>query len=185
MVSGVGAYGGAMSTVCVFCGSSAGVRPSYRAAARALGARIAGNGHRLVYGGAGIGLMGEVADAALRAGGEVIGVVPTMIDLPEITHARLSTLHRVGTMHQRKALMAELSDLVVTLPGGVGTLDEIAEMLCWSQLGIHRKPLWLLDVDAYYRPLLGFLAHAVSEGFLERAHLARLLVAGKVDELPL
>ncbi len=174
-----------MGTVCVFCGSSPGVRPSYRAAARALGERIASRGHRLVYGGAGIGLMGEVADAALRAGGEVIGVVPTAIDLPEITHARLSALHRVGTMHQRKALMAELSDLVVTLPGGVGTLDEISEMLCWSQLGIHRKPLWLLDVDGYFRPLLGFFAHAVAEGFLAPGHLARLLVAEGVDEIPL
>jgi uncharacterized protein (TIGR00730 family) len=112
-------------------------------------------------------------------------VVPTAIDLPEITHARLSTLHRVGTMHQRKALMAELSDMVVTLPGGVGTLDEISEMLCWSQLGIHRKPLWLLDVDAYFRPLLGFLAHAVAEGFVGPGHLALLRVAGSVDELPL
>jgi uncharacterized protein (TIGR00730 family) len=174
-----------MSTVCVFCGSSAGVRPAYRQAARDLGTRIAGGGHRLVYGGAGIGLMGEVADAALRAGGEVIGVVPTAIDLPEITHARLSTLHRVGTMHQRKALMAELSDLVVTLPGGVGTLEEISEMLCWSQLGIHRKPLWLLDVEGYYRPLLAFLAHAVAEGFLDRAHRDRLQIAAGVDELPL
>ncbi len=174
-----------MSTVCVFCGSSSGARASYRAAAHALGARIAARGHRLVYGGASIGLMGAVADAALRAGGEVVGVVPTAIDLPEITHARLSTLHRVGTMHQRKALMAELSDLVVTLPGGVGTLDEISEMLCWSQLGIHRKPLWLLDVEGYFQPLLGYLAHAVREGFLDPAHHARLQVATGVDELPL
>jgi hypothetical protein len=172
-----------MSAVCVFCGSSPGLRPAYRGAAGELGRRLGADGHTLVYGGAQIGLMGAVADGALAAGGEVVGVVPTVIDLPEITHDRLTRLHRVGTMHQRKAMMAELSDAFVALPGGIGTLDELAEILCWAQLGVHRKPVWLLDIAGYYRPLVAFLAHAVAEGFMREEHLALMRVAESVDEV--
>jgi len=174
-----------VSTICVFCGSGPGLRPVYAQSARALGERIAREGHRLVYGGAGIGLMGAVADGALDAGGEVIGVVPALIDAPGITHARLSCLHRVASMHQRKALMADLSDIVVTLPGGVGTLEELAEMLCWSQLGVHDKPMWLVDIGRYYQPLLDFLDHAVGEGFLTRPHRDRLRVAASIADIDL
>ena len=174
-----------MSTICVFCGASPGIRPSYQAAARALGTRIALAGHRLVYGGAAIGLMGELADAALAGGGEVIGVVPAHIDRLGITHTRLHRLHRVGTMHERKALMAELAEVVVTLPGGVGTLDEISEMLCWSQLGIQRKALWLVDIEKYYQPLLAFLGHAVREGFLSSDHAGHVRVVGDIEAIEL
>jgi uncharacterized protein (TIGR00730 family) len=129
-----------------------------------------------VYGGASVGLMGALADAALCAGGTVIGVIPTRLVEHEIAHAGLTKLHVVDTMHERKALMSELSDAVIALPGGTGTLDELFELFTWSQLGLHRKPIGLLDVKGYWQPLLQFLEHAVTERFLRDDHFKTLLV---------
>jgi uncharacterized protein (TIGR00730 family) len=155
-----------VTRICVFCGSSPGVRPSYARAARDLGGLLARRGIGLVYGGGSEGLMGAVADAALAAGGEVIGVIPRSLVDRELAHARLTQLHVVRSMHERKALMAELSDAFVTLPGGFGTLDETCEMLTWTQLGIQSKPCGILDVEGYFAPLFAFLDSAVEEGFL-------------------
>ena len=152
--------------ICVFCGSSAGVRPACAEAARILGAALARRKIGLVYGGGSVGLMGAVADAALAGGDEVIGVIPGTLVARELAHSGLADLRVVGSMHERKALMAELSDAFLTLPGAFGTLDETCEMLTWNQLGIHAKPCGILDVDGYYAPLLAFLDRAVEEGFL-------------------
>jgi uncharacterized protein (TIGR00730 family) len=155
-----------LSTVCVFCGSNGGADPAYLDAARAVGHELAQRGLRLVYGGGRVGMMGAVADAAREAGGQVVGVIPEQIVALEIGHPGLDDLRVVGSMHERKALMAELSDAFVALPGGIGTLEELFEVYTWAQLGLHRKPLGLLDVAGYYEPLAGFLDHAVRERFL-------------------
>ncbi len=165
-----------MKRVLVFCGSSPGGRPEYAQTAEALGRLCASRGVEVVYGGAHVGLMGVLADATLDAGGKVIGVIPNRLVEAEIAHAGLTELHIVNTMHERKALMAELSDAVIALPGGTGTLDELFEMFTWSQLGLHRMPIGLLDVAEYWQPLLGFLEHAVNERFLRAAHFETLLV---------
>jgi uncharacterized protein (TIGR00730 family) len=162
--------------VLVFCGSSPGGRPEYVQCAAELGRLLAARGLGVVYGGARVGLMGAVADAALDAGGAVIGVIPTRLVEAEIAHAGITKLHVVETMHERKALMADLSDAVIALPGGTGTLDELFELFTWSQLGLHRKPIGLLDVSGYWQPLLRFLEHAVNERFLRAEHLETLLV---------
>jgi uncharacterized protein (TIGR00730 family) len=169
--------------VCVFCGSSAGVRPQYAAAARELGGLLAHRGVGLVYGGAEVGLMGAVADAVIEGGGEAIGVIPRQLVDREIAHRSLADLRVVGSMHERKALMTELSDAFVVLPGGSGTLDELFEAFTWSQLGIHDKPIGLVDVEGYWEPLLSFLDHAVDEGFLRADHRASLRVARDPGEL--
>jgi hypothetical protein len=169
--------------VLVFCGSSPGGRPEYAQCAAALGRLLASRDLEVVYGGARVGLMGALADAALDAGGNVIGVIPGRLVEAEIAHAGLTKLHVVDTMHERKALMAELSDAVIALPGGTGTLDELFELFTWSQLGLHRKPIGLLDVCEYWQPLLGFLEHAVNERFLRAEHLATLLVERDTGEL--
>jgi uncharacterized protein (TIGR00730 family) len=165
-----------MKRVLVFCGSSPGSRPEYSEMAETLGRELASRDIEVVYGGAHVGLMGALADAALGAGGKVIGVIPNSLVEAEIAHARLTQLHIVETMHERKALMAELSDAVVALPGGTGTLDELFEMFTWSQLGLHRMPIGLLDVADYWQPLLRFLEHAVNERFLRAEHFKTLLV---------
>lgn len=165
-----------MRRVCVFCGSSGGRRAAYREAAQRLGRSLARRGTGLVYGGGSVGLMGLLADAVLAGGGEVDGVIPRRLARKEIAHAGLTRLHRVGSMHQRKALMADLSDAFVALPGGMGTLEELAEVLTWSQLGLHGKPCALLDVEGYWRPLVAFFDHAAEEGFLRPEHRAILLV---------
>src|SRR5690349_1767186 len=152
--------------LCVFCGSSPGHDPVYAEAARAMGVALAERGIRLVYGGGHVGLMGIVADAALRAGGEVVGIIPSALQRLEIAHLDLTELHVVGTMHERKALMNELSDGFITLPGGFGTLEEFCETLTWGQLGIHHKPCGLLNVNDFYTPLLAFFDQLVSTGFL-------------------
>ena len=154
--------------VCVFCGSKHGVRPEYTEAARAMGTALAAGGIDLVYGGGSIGLMGVVADAVLDAGGEVIGVIPEHMSDREIAHYGLTDLRIVGSMHERKALMYELSDGFVALPGGLGTLEELFEITTWSQLGLHAKTTALLDVDGFYGPLVGFLDQLVKIG---RAHV--------------
>ena len=165
-----------MKRILVFCGSSPGRRPEYAARADELGRLLAARGLVLVYGGGSVGLMGAVADGALAAGGEVIGVIPQRLTEMEIAHHHLTDLRVVGTMHERKALMAELSDAVITMPGGSGTLDELFELFTWSQLGLHRKPIGLLDVAAYWESLIAVLDRMVTERFLSAEHRATLLV---------
>lgn len=164
-----------MARICVFCGSSFGEKQAYREAAHALGEAIAAQGLGLVYGGASVGLMGTVADAALAAGGEVIGVLPKSLHDVEIGHTGLSKLHIVDSMHERKALMADLSDAFAVLPGGIGTLEEAFEVWTWSQLGIHQKSLGLLNVAGFYDRLEGFLDHVTSEGFVRPIHRDMLI----------
>jgi uncharacterized protein (TIGR00730 family) len=161
--------------VCVFCGSSTGAGDAYVDAARRLGGLLAARGIGLVYGGARVGLMGIVADAALANGGEVIGVIPESLRRREIGHDGLTRLHVVGSMHERKAVMAQLADAFVALPGGVGTLEELVEVLTWALLGLHDKPVGLLDVRHYYDDLAAFLDHAVRERFLSASHRTSLL----------
>jgi uncharacterized protein (TIGR00730 family) len=168
--------------ICVFCASSFGVDPSYLSMATELGSAIAHAGYGLVYGGANVGLMGAVADAALAGGAEVIGVLPETLSDREIAHPGLTELYQVGTMHERKALMASHADAFIALPGGYGTLDEFLEILTWAQLRIHAKPCILINACGYYDGLLTFLAHAVTEGFLKEKNRNLLRVALKVDE---
>ncbi len=165
-----------MHALCVFCGSSPGRDPRYLEAATRFGGLVAGAGLTLVYGGARVGLMGAVANAALAAGGHVIGVLPAVLGEREVEHDGLSELHRVGTMHDRKAKMAELAGGFVALPGGLGTLEELFEVATWSYLAIHDKPFGLLNVAGYYDPLLAFLERAVADGFVRREVADRFLV---------
>jgi uncharacterized protein (TIGR00730 family) len=168
--------------VCVFCGSSAGVRPEYRAEAVGLGALLGKAGLGLVYGGAQVGLMGALADAALANGSEVIGVIPRALAGVEVAHQGLSQLVLVETMHERKALMVQEADAFVALPGGYGTLDEFFEVLTWAQLGIHTKPCLLVNTDGYYDHLLSFLGVAINQGFLKAANRAYIHVVGSAAE---
>jgi hypothetical protein len=165
-----------MKSLCVFCGSNAGINPVYAGAARAVGAEVVRRGLRLIYGGGNVGLMGIVADAVLALGGEVIGVIPHALAAKEVAHGGLTRLHTVGSMHERKALMAELSDGFLALPGGYGTLDEYFEILTWAQLGLHAKPCGLLNVGGFFDTLLAFLGRSVAEGFLREKHRALILV---------
>ena len=167
---------GSKRSIAVFCGANVGARPAYREAAERLGAELARSGRRLVYGGGDVGLMGAIADAALAAGGEVVGVIPQHLVDREVAHRGVTELRVVGSMHERKALMAELADAFVAMPGGLGTLEELFEVWTWGQLGLHRKPYGLLDVAGFFGPLLRFLDDAVTEGFVRAEHRA-LLVA--------
>jgi uncharacterized protein (TIGR00730 family) len=161
--------------LCIFCGSSPGARPGYAAATAELAQLLAARGIGIVYGGASVGLMGLLADTAMEAGGEVIGVIPESLEDKEIGHQGLTHLRVVASMHERKALMAELSDGFIALPGGSGTLEELFEVFTWSQLGLHRKACALLNVEGYYDGLAAFLDHAVDERFLRAEHRAMLL----------
>ena len=172
-----------MNRVCVFCGSTTGGPAHYADVARKLGAHLAESGLGMVYGGGRIGLMGVAADAALQAGGEVIGVIPNELMDREIGHEELSEMHIVNTMTERKEKMAELADGFIALPGGLGTLDELFEMLTWAQLGLHDKPCGLLNVAGYYDSLLAFLEHGEEEGFIKPQHSALLLVHHDVEAL--
>jgi uncharacterized protein (TIGR00730 family) len=165
-----------LRSLCVFCGSSPGRDPAFLAAARAFGALLAREDLTLVYGGGHVGLMGALADACLQAGGRVVGVIPQALWDREVGHGGLTELHVVGTMHERKAKMAELADAFVALPGGLGTLEEIFEVWTWGQLGIHRKPCGFLDVAGYYAPLLAFLDGAVGQGLIRPQHRAMAVV---------
>lgn len=156
-----------MKRICVFCGSSAGSQPEYRTCAEQLGAELARRKIGLVYGGGNVGLMGAIADSVLETGGEAVGVIPEHLMSREIGHKRLTKLHIVHSMHERKALMADLSDAFIALPGGFGTLEEFFEVLTWSQLGLHAKPCGIVNVLGYYTPLLAMLDHAVQERFLK------------------
>jgi uncharacterized protein (TIGR00730 family) len=172
-----------MERICVFCGSSRGVRSAYTDTARRMGATLAQRGIGLVFGGGSIGLMGVVADAALEAGGEVIGVIPEALAAREVAHAGLRDLRLVGSMHERKALMAELSDAFVALPGGFGTFEEFCEVLTWAQLGLHRKPCGVLNVEGYYNSLLSLFDHAAAERFLHPAHRSLVIEGHDPDSL--
>jgi uncharacterized protein (TIGR00730 family) len=169
--------------VCVFCGSSTGHRAVYAEAAEGLGVHLAGAGIGLLYGGGCVGLMGKVADAVLAVGGEAIGVIPRDLADKEIAHNSLTKLHIVGSMHERKAMMADLSDAFILLPGGFGSWEEFCEIVTWLQLGIHRKPCGVLNVAGYYDALLGQSAHAMTEGFLSAAHREMIVVADNPPEL--
>jgi uncharacterized protein (TIGR00730 family) len=168
--------------VCVFCGSSRGATPAYAAAATDLGTTLAAKGIGLVYGGGDVGLMGVVADAALAAGGTVTGVIPEALVAKEIAHAGLTELRVTGSMHERKALMADLADGFIALPGGLGTFDELCEILTWGQLGLHAKPVVLLDVDGFWAPFGARLDGAVAAGFLRPSHRDLAHVAASVGE---
>ena len=167
---------GGMRRICVYCGSSMGENPIYRESAQAVGTLLANRGLGLVYGGGNVGLMGVLADAALAAGGEVIGIIPGGLFSREVGHPGLTEMRVVGTMHERKALMADLADGFIALPGGMGTLDELFEILTWAQLGIHAKPCGLLNVAGYFDPLIALLDHMVAEKFLRPEHRALALV---------
>lgn len=172
-----------LASVCVFCGASTGTHPAYRDAAIALGQELAKRKLTLVYGGGAVGLMGIVADAALAAGGEVIGIIPKSLKHSEIGHEGLTRLEVVDGMHARKARMAELSDAFIALPGGLGTLEELFEVWTWGQLGYHGKPLGLLEVNGFYEKLTGFLDHVVGEGFVRDHHRAMLQVSESPRQL--
>jgi len=172
-----------MKRVCVFCGSSPGAEPTYAQAARNLGSILAKSGIGLVYGGASVGLMAEIANAAMQAHGEVIGVIPRSLVEKEVAHGGLTDLRVVDSMHQRKALMAELSDGFIAMPGGLGTLEEFFEVLTWAQLGMHTKPCGLLNVGGFYDRLLAFLDHAAQQRFIRPVHRASVLVADSPERL--
>ena len=172
-----------MKRIAVFCGSNQGTRPEYTTAAEMLGELLAREKIELVYGGGMVGLMGIVADAALRHGGHVIGVIPQSLVIKEVVHEKLPDLRVVKTMHERKALIAELSDGFIALPGGYGTFEEFCEVLAWSQLGYHQKPFGLLDAAGFYRSLLEFFDHATREGFIRPQHRELVLVEEDAKKL--
>jgi uncharacterized protein (TIGR00730 family) len=172
-----------MKRLCVFCGSSSGTRDAYRDAARGLGKELARRGIGLVYGGGNVGLMGVIADAVLQGGGEVIGVIPDHLIAKEVEHRGLTDLRVVGTMHERKALMADLADGFIALPGGFGTYDEFCEVVTWAQLGLHQKPCGMLNVAGFFDALLGMFDHATKEGFIRPDHRAMLRVASEPKPL--
>jgi uncharacterized protein (TIGR00730 family) len=172
-----------VKSVCVFCGSSFGNNAQYRTAAEGLGRLLAERGLRLIYGGGSLGLMGALADASLSGGGRVVGVIPEAMAVREVAHTGLSELRVTPSMHARKALMAELADAFVALPGGLGTCDELFEIVTWAQLGIHRKPIGLLNVAGYFDALIRLVEHAVTEGFVRPQHLELLLVGEVAEEL--
>ena len=172
-----------MRAVCVFCGSNAGAREDYATAAAEVGRAIAGRGLALVYGGAAVGLMGTLADAALVAGGRVIGIIPTALVEREIAHAGLTELHAVKSMHERKAMMADSSDAFLALPGGAGTLEEVFEAWTWAQLGHHQKPVGLLNVASFFDGLVAFLDHQCRERFIRQEHRDMLIVESDPNRL--
>lgn len=172
-----------MRRICVFSGSSAGSRAEYAAAARALGTALVRRGLSLVYGGARVGLMGVIADTVLAGGGEVIGIIPKRLMTKELAHPGLAELRVVASMHDRKREMADLADAFVALPGGIGTLEELTEVLSWAQLGLHDKPCGVLEVAGYFGRLIAFLDHAVDERFLHPAHRAMLVVESDAEDL--
>ena len=174
-----------IGSACVFCGSSAGSKPAFLGAAIALGKVLAEHKIRLVYGGGRVGLMGAIADSVLNNGGEVIGVIPQHLVAREVAHPGLSDLRIVQSMHERKAMMAELSDAFVALPGGLGTLEEFFEVWTWGQLGLHRKPYGLLNVNGFYDPLIQFIDQLVDLKFVKPEHRKMLIVESDVAILPI
>jgi uncharacterized protein (TIGR00730 family) len=169
--------------ICIFCGSSSGTSPAYAEAARHVGEALARRGVGLVYGGGRVGLMGIVAEAVLGTGGKVIGVIPEALATKEIAHDGLTELHVVSGMHERKALMATKSSAFLTLPGGIGTFEEFFEILSWEALGIHRKPIGVLNVDGYFDPLIALLDHGIAQRFIRPNYLRALLVSDRPEAL--
>jgi len=169
--------------ICVFTGSKTGERPEYRAAARQAARQLVERGYGLVYGGGNVGLMGVIADAALECGGHVTGVIPDALVSQEVAHRGLSELRVVQSMHERKAVMADLSDGFIAMPGGIGTMEEFFEVLSWAQLGLHNKPCGLLNIGGYYDHLIRFMNHAVDQEFLKPKHRELLLVEEEPDRL--
>jgi uncharacterized protein (TIGR00730 family) len=172
-----------MKAVCVYCGSAIGARPVYAEAAKAFGRALVGADLALVYGGGSVGLMGTIADEVLGLGGRAIGVIPELLMSKEVGHVGLTELHVVADMHERKKKMADLSDAFVSMPGGVGTFEELFEVYTWAQLGYHQKPVALLNVDGYYDPLIAMLRHTVEEGFMRAPFLDMLQVASDPAEM--
>jgi uncharacterized protein (TIGR00730 family) len=172
-----------LQSICVFCGSNPGKKTAYKEVAMQLGRLLALRGQKLIYGGAALGLMGAVADCALAKGGWVTGVIPQGLVEKEIAHSGLSEMHVVETMHERKALMAELSDAFIILPGGSGTMDEFFEIWTWAQLGMHTKPIGLLNLEGYYDHLIRFIDHQVSEGFIRKPHAEMLIVSDQLEDM--
>jgi uncharacterized protein (TIGR00730 family) len=172
-----------LDAVCVYCGSSPGVDPAYAAAAEAVGRLLAEAGITLVFGGSGIGLMGAMADAAMAAGGRVVGVIPKQVFKREVAHRRLTELIEVDSMHARKLEMFERADAFVALPGGLGTFEELFEMATWGQLGLHRKPVVTVDVLGFWEPMYALLDQAVAAGFMKSGNRALITAVGKPDEL--
>ncbi len=172
-----------MKTICVYCGSADNLRPEYLAAARQMGAAIAGQGLELWYGAGSTGLMGAVADGALQAGGRVVGVIPELFNTPRLAHMGLTRLEVVASMHERKNRLAQVADAFIALPGGYGTFEELFEILTWSQIGLHQKPVGLLNVIGYFDPLLTMIEHARQEGFIYAEHRALLLHAEQPEDL--
>jgi len=172
-----------MQRLCVFCGSKSGTDDRYRESAAEFGRLMSADGVELVFGGGSVGLMGVIADAVLEAGGNVIGVLPEMLATKELCHPGVADMRLVSDMHQRKAVMAELADTFVALPGGYGTFEELFEVVTWAQLGIHRKNIGLLNVAGYFDPLVRFLDHAVQEGFIKEKHRGLIVVEERPDAL--
>ncbi len=172
-----------MTRICVFCGSNTGVQPGYARLAAEVARTLVSSGYGIVYGGGSIGLMGVLADAALAAGGDVTGVIPEALSRSEIAHVGLTRLHVVGSMHERKALMAQSSDAFIALPGGFGTMDEFCEVLSWRQLGIHDKPIGLLEYDGYFRHLTALFDAMVDEGFLAPANRRLFVQSESIETL--
>jgi uncharacterized protein (TIGR00730 family) len=172
-----------LKSICVYCGSSPGRLDAYSAAARSLAALLVAQNIRLVYGGANVGIMGVLADTVLSLGGEAVGVIPATLVQKEVAHAGLTELHVTQSMHERKSLMAELSDGFIAMPGGIGTLEELFEVWTWAQLGFHHKPCGLLNVEGYFDPLVTFLDHTVNEQFVKPPHRSMLIVESAPETL--
>ncbi len=172
-----------IKSVCVYCGSQDGRDPAYAAAARAMGDALADQGIRLVYGGGGIGMMGQIADRVLQRGGQVVGVIPEVLMRAEVAHAGLTEMHVTADMHERKAMMADLADAFITMPGGLGTLEELFETWTWAQLGYHQKPVGLLNVNGYFDGLLQFLDQTVEHGYVSEQHRGTLIVDSEPQAL--
>ncbi|MES2105761.1 MAG: TIGR00730 family Rossman fold protein [Pseudomonadota bacterium] len=172
-----------MKSICVYCGSSTGASPVYTEAAKALANQFVANDIALVYGGGNVGLMGVIADEVMRLGGQATGVIPQALMNKEVGHTGLSKLHIVSNMHERKAMMADLSDGFIAMPGGVGTLEELFEVFTWAQLGFHTKPIGVLNVDGFYDSLIAFLNHTVQSRFLKAEHLAMLFNEAEPEKL--
>lgn len=172
-----------LKSICIFCGSSKGFSPKYEAVSKQLGKQLAEQNIEIIYGAGNVGLMGVVADAALDAGGKVVGIIPDFLKKWEVYHENLTELIVTETMHQRKWIMDERSDSVIVLPGGFGTLDELFEILTWGQLQLHEKPIGILNIDGFYDPLLGHINNMVKEGFVKEVNLDLFVVANSIDAL--
>ncbi|MGK0138658.1 MAG: hypothetical protein ACI9DJ_002114 [Algoriphagus sp.] len=172
-----------MKSLLVYCGSNPGLNPIYKETAVKLGLEMVKRGMRLIYGGGSLGLMGTIADTVMKNGGEVVGIIPTFLDKMEVGHPNLTEIHVVNSMHERKAMMEEMCDSVITLPGGYGSMDELFEILSWSQLGLHKKPVGLLNINGFYNPLLAQLDLMVLEGFLKEPNRKIIQVSDSIEEV--